>query len=91
MQIFTSNQWTEADDTCGWIREKLEKAEEEGDSIVSTNQDPLPLKISQKLGHQPGSVHQLIWGLQHIYSRGLSSIDSVREDTPNPEETGGLR
>ena len=30
MQILTPNQWTEAKDLCGGIREKLEEAEEEG-------------------------------------------------------------
>jgi hypothetical protein len=43
MQIPTSNQWTEAGDPCGWIKEKLEEAEKEGDRIeksaVSTNLD----------------------------------------------------
>jgi len=39
------------------------------------------------LGHQPGSIHQLIGGPQHIYSRGLG-LDSVREDAPNSQETG---
>ena len=29
MQKFTCNQWTEAGNPCGWIREKLEEAEEE--------------------------------------------------------------
>ena len=47
VQIFTPNQWTEAADPCGWIREKLEEAEEEGDPIgrpaVSTNPDPREL------------------------------------------------
>ena len=33
MQIFTPNQWTEADGLCGWIREKLEEAEKGGDPI----------------------------------------------------------
>ena len=72
MQIFAPNQWTEAADPCGWIREKLEEAEEEGDPVggpaVSINLDP---EISQTLNHQPGSIHQLIWGPQHIYSKGL--------------------
>jgi hypothetical protein len=44
MQIFISNQWTEADEPCGLIREKLEEVEEEGDPIgrpaLSTNLDP---------------------------------------------------
>jgi hypothetical protein len=47
MQIFAPNQWTEAADPCGWIREKLEKAEEKdnpvGGPAVSTNQDPWDL------------------------------------------------
>ena len=30
MQIFAPNQWTEAADPPGWIRERLEEAEEEG-------------------------------------------------------------
>jgi hypothetical protein len=42
MQIVIPNQWTEAEDPCDCIREKLE-AEEEGDPIgrpaVSTNLD----------------------------------------------------
>jgi hypothetical protein len=33
MQILTPNQWTEAADPCGWIREKLEKAEEDPDPM----------------------------------------------------------
>jgi hypothetical protein len=43
MQIFTPNQWTEAADLCGWIRGKLEEAEEEGNPVggpaVSINVD----------------------------------------------------
>jgi hypothetical protein len=30
MQKFVPNQWTEAADPCGWIREKLEEGEEVG-------------------------------------------------------------
>ena len=41
MQIFVPNQWTEAADPCGWIREKVEEPEDEGDteggSVVSIN------------------------------------------------------
>jgi len=44
MHIFTLNQWTEATDPCGWIREKLEEAEEEdnpiGRTAVSINLEP---------------------------------------------------
>ena len=47
MPIFTPNQWTEAGDPCGLIREKLEEDEEEGDPIgrpaISTNLDPQDL------------------------------------------------
>jgi len=80
MQIFAPNKWTEAADPCGWIREKLEEAEEGnpvGVLAMSINLDP---KISQTLDYQPGSIHQLIWGPQHIYSRGLLGLGSVRED-----------
>jgi hypothetical protein len=37
------NQWTEAADPCGWIRGKLEEAEEDGNPVgpaVSINLDP---------------------------------------------------
>jgi hypothetical protein len=44
MQMFIPNQWTEAADSCGLIRKKLEKVEEErypvGGSAVSINLDP---------------------------------------------------
>ena len=33
MQIFTLNQWTESGKPCGWIREKLEDAEEEDNPV----------------------------------------------------------
>jgi hypothetical protein len=33
MQIFTPNQWTDAGDPCGWIKQKLEEAEEEGNAV----------------------------------------------------------
>jgi hypothetical protein len=46
-------------------------------------------RISQTLSHQLGSIQQLIWDPQHIYSRGLPGLDSVREDVPNPQETWG--
>jgi len=28
---------------------------------------------------------------QHIYSRGMLSLGSIKEDAPNPQETGGPR
>jgi hypothetical protein len=51
-------------------------------------------KLSQTLDHQTGSIcywHQLIWDPQHIYSRGLPGLCSIRDDTPNPQDTGGHR
>jgi hypothetical protein len=36
-------------------------------------------------------MHQLIGGPQHIYSRGLRGLSSVREDAPSPQETGSPR
>jgi hypothetical protein len=72
LQIFAPNQWADTADPCGWIRESLEEAEEEGDPVggpaVSIILDP---KITQTLDHQPGNIHQLIWGPQHIYSKVL--------------------
>jgi hypothetical protein len=44
-------------------------------------------KISQTLSHQPGSIHHLIWGSQQVYSWGQPGLASVREATPNPQET----
>jgi hypothetical protein len=47
MQIFAPNQWTEAADPCGWIREKLQETEEEGNPVggpaVTINLDPWDL------------------------------------------------
>ena len=71
----------------------LEEAEKKGDPVggpaVSINLDP---KISQTLDHQTDSIHQLIWGPQHTYSRGLPGLCSFRDDAPNPHGAveGGL-
>jgi hypothetical protein len=62
----------------------------EGDSVGLAVSTWIP-KISQILDHQPGSIHQLIWNPQYTYSRGLPGLGSVREDAPNPQETGGPR
>jgi hypothetical protein len=60
MQIFTPNQWTEAGDPCGLIRESLEEAEEEGKPIgrpaVSTTLDPR----GTLTGPPTSLIHQLI-------------------------------
>lgn len=46
----------------------------------------LHITNGQKLDHQSGSIHQLIWALQQIYSRGFLCLDSVREDASNPRD-----
>jgi hypothetical protein len=70
----------------------LEEAKGEGNIIgrpaVSTNLVP---GISHILNHQPGTIYQLLWDLQHIYSRGLLVLDSIREDARNPWETWSPR
>ena len=48
-------------------------------------------EISQTLNHQTDSIHQVIGGPQHTYSRGLLVLCSFRDDTPNPQETVGPR
>jgi hypothetical protein len=73
---------------CGWIREKLKDWAEEGEQQT---QFIWTQEISQTLDHQPSSIHQLIWGPQLTYSRGLLGLCSFRDDVPNPEETGGPR
>jgi hypothetical protein len=54
--VFALNQWAEADDPCGWIREKLDEAEEEdtvGESALSTKlcSPPSVPQNSQTLDH----------------------------------------
>jgi hypothetical protein len=94
MQIIAPDQWTEAADSCGWIRKRLEEAEEESNSVggqtVSFNLYPRDLLNTGPLIRSSWS-HQMIWGPQHTYSRGLLGLGSVREDSPNPQETGGPR
>jgi hypothetical protein len=89
IQIFAPNQWTEAADLYGRIRGKLEEVEEKGIPVEGPAVSICTPKISQTLDHQPGSIYQLIWGPQHIYSRGLQGLGLVKDDTPNPQETGG--
>ena len=89
MQKFTCNQWTESGNSCGWIREKLEEAEEEGEPVerpaVSTNLD-LPGSLRHWTTNQEAYTR---WyeAPHHIYSRGLPGLDSVREGAFNPQET----
>jgi hypothetical protein len=93
MQLFSPNQWSKAGDPCGWIREKLEEAEEESDPIggpaVSINLDPRDLSDTgpQSKQHTPAGMRPP----QHIYSRGLPGLGSIRDNAPNPQETGAPR
>ena len=61
MQIFPPNQWTEAAEPCGRIREKLEEAEAEGDPVggpaVSTNLDPQDLSDTETPAREHTSAH----------------------------------
>jgi hypothetical protein len=55
MQIFTPNQWTEAADPFGWIREKLEEAEESdsiGGPALSISLDPWDLSDTERSTRQ---------------------------------------
>jgi hypothetical protein len=48
---------------CGWIREKLEEAEEEGNPVGDQQSQLIwTSKISETLDHQPDSIHQLTRG-----------------------------
>jgi hypothetical protein len=92
MQVFAPNQWTEAADPYSWIRESLKEAEKKGDPAggpaVSINLNPQNLSNT---GSSTRHHTQVIWGPQHTYSRGLLCLASVKDDTPNPQETGGPR
>jgi hypothetical protein len=84
MKIVTANQWTEVGDPWGWMRGKLEKAEEEGDlirrPIVSKNLDPWDLSDTEPptRQHTPADLSPRT----HIQQRTLG-LDSVREDISN--------
>jgi hypothetical protein len=76
MQIFIFNQWTEAGDPCGWTREKLKNLRRRKTPWKNQqSQITWTTKISQTLSYQSWSIHQLIWGRQHMYSRGLLGLD----------------
>jgi hypothetical protein len=66
------------------LKESEEKGNSVGGSAVSINLDP---EISQTQDHQKDSIHQLIWGLQHTYSRGLPGLYSFRDEATIPQET----
>jgi hypothetical protein len=54
MQFFAPNQWTKDADPCGWIREKLEKAEGERKPI----EGPAVSINSCYLSRPPTHIHQ---------------------------------
>ena len=78
MPIFTPNQWTEAGDPCGLIREKLEEDEEEGDPIgrpaISTNLDPQDLSDTEPptKQHTPADMRPTTHIQQRTAGSGLS-------------------
>ena len=73
-QLLTPNQWSEVEDPCGWIKERLEEAEEEDDPIrrptLSTNldswdlSDPQPPRRQHTLAGPRSLTH-----IQHIQQR----------------------
>jgi hypothetical protein len=65
--------------------------EEKGDPVGGSVISIWTPEISQTLDHQTDSIHQLIWGPQHTYSRGLLGLCSFRDDAPNLQESGGPR
>ena len=91
-QIPLPNHWTDARDPYGWIRERVEEGEGEGDPtgrrVVSPNPDHRELSETELLTR---SIHKQVRGPQHKYSRGLPCQASVGEDALNPQETWGPR
>ena len=67
------------------LKKKVKK-ELKGTTIPQEDQQcqliPTP-GSSQRLSHQPKSVHRLVHGPQHIYSRGRPCLASVGEDALN--------
>jgi hypothetical protein len=62
MQLFASNQWTEAADPCCWVGEGWKKLRRR--AILKEDQRSWLIwtpKIFQTLDHQTDSIHQLIW------------------------------
>jgi hypothetical protein len=74
-----------------WLNWGRLKEPEKGNTVGRPAVSIWTPKISQTLDLQTDSIHQLIWGPQHIYSRELPGLGSVRDDAPNPQETGGPR
>jgi hypothetical protein len=92
MKIFTPNQWNEVGDPCGWIREKLEDAEEEGNPVggpaVSINLNPGDLSDTgtPTRQHTPADMRPP----QHIQQRTACS-DLREKRCTYPQEIGVSR
>jgi hypothetical protein len=55
---------------------RIEEFEKKGAPIGGT-------AVLINLDHQTDSIHQLIWGPQHTYSRGLPGLCTFRDDAPS--------
>ena len=72
-----SNHWTDPGDPNGRVRGKTEELKRRfpiGGTPVSTNWTP---QSSQRLSHQPKSIHGSVGGTGYICSRGLPNHASV--------------
>ena len=67
MQILTANHWTEIGDPNERVRGRTEGAEGGGNPIGRTTATTDP-DISQRLSHQPKSIHELVQCPWHICS-----------------------
>jgi len=74
-------------DHCGWIKISLQCIEAECEVEDQDFQQTWSSEISHTLNQQRGSIHWLLWGSQHINSKGLPGLASVKEDTPKTWET----
>jgi hypothetical protein len=81
MQIFAPNQWTET------MNPVVESGKDWKTEEVQQSQLIWTREASQTLDQQTGSIHQLLWGHQDTYSRGLLDLCSVRNDASKPQET----
>jgi hypothetical protein len=77
MKILTANHQTEPRDPNGRSRGKTVGAKQDYNPIrrtLSTNQTT---QSSQRLNHQPKSIHGGIHGSRYIYSRGWTYLTSM--------------
>jgi hypothetical protein len=82
----TANHWAEPRDSNGRARGRTEGDEGEYNHIgrtISTNQTT---QISQRLNHQPKSIHGRILASRYICSRGWPYLMSVAGEALGPVE-----